>query len=590
MKNLIFLLLMAACAGLAQQKPFVAYYDEQFRFDFGPKTQAVVYFTGKQSKEVQLTLTYDNQLAISAPVHIDTLLSYSLVAAILDIKSDGKSSIGKSKYGVSDKITGDKLTNFAELLVKAPKIDSFVSQLRIFYQFYSALNATTVAGTLMFYDKTVIREFLDDKNRSQIIGPKPADASKSADTPHFTVERVKIEFNSGYIENFEVVVRLKGNFFCSADNSESNIKNEKFISFRNNYPFGYSRKSDLYRLMFSRLYPVLNKYDPDYDCLYKHAFIYVSDVLDKAYLEYMVDRRDFSPGDTVVSINPALEPMVTLMKPSFNQLIEAKLYTDFLGIDDDKPNGLIQTEIDKTFSLQTFRTKLGPRGRFFNFGYLEEITPSVTWSKIEQNNRTLFVNSLERTVNNSTTVENYASTLDIRRFEWFSAGMDLNIITLDMPCFKSTFRINGGFRNGLTNSAVNKVSVSETGGISFVRDSVNIFTVPSWRVYPQLQLDIRPDERFGLRFQVEPTYFTSNTNRYKQVASNEEYQYYLFSEATRLYWAFEMMGYLHLAPNASNRTGKFYGRFRINHQHKQMNTNFYQLQVGYAVYLFSKRD
>ena len=80
-------------------------------------------------------------------------------------------------------------------------------------------------------------------------------------------------------------------------------------------------------------------------------FVYIDEVLD--YVRFIkLLTEDYSPSNQVVTVKPG-QPLMQLEKETTSQIVEARIYSDLVGIDDDQPNGLIQVEAWKKLMLNT---------------------------------------------------------------------------------------------------------------------------------------------------------------------------------------------------------------------------------------------
>ena len=93
---------------------------------------------------------------------------------------------------------------------------------------------------------------------------------------------------------------------------------------------------------------------------------------------------------------------------------------------------------------------MGNWKRTSNYSFFEYIKPYFCLSKIEKDNYSLNVNYLDRFVNGQYVPIKYNSTLEFRQYENLRTGLDVNVVKLDIPNFKSHFTWEVGFRYGRT--------------------------------------------------------------------------------------------------------------------------------------------
>lgn len=394
----------------------------------------------------------------------------------------------------------------------------------------------------------------------------------------FVIEKVQIEFNEGFIENVLVVGKAKK---VDADTREfipSYYKGAQRLKFENYYPIGFSTKRDFEKMKDKLIFA----YD-GYLRRYKLNIVDLFDELDGFVEEHKIGRRDFSPRNAVMTWDFSNEDQTckTLYKEETFRLLEANVYSDFVGLDQNNPNGLIQTEVDRKINLITRRH---PR-KFFrynliNFGFLAYVHPGLTLSKIDDNNKELVLNVRDRFVNGVYEPQKFASTLQIKRYENFNTGFDLNLLLMDIPSFKSTFYLNGGFRYGRT-AIRDSVRVLQDG-IPTNNNFVNEYGVNTLQVYPRLIWDVKTDERYSFDVTWAPVFSFLRSDEFEQVDNVAAYaqgtprgdHYYLYHN---------LQMKVSFMPRAAN-TGKLFFRYQFNWQQGYWRTAFHQAQIGYSFY------
>jgi hypothetical protein len=399
------------------------------------------------------------------------------------------------------------------------------------------------------------------------------------------IKSFQIEITDGFIENIQVIGVI-GNKFTIIDDSLNTLK-EILISepgrgelkLQNKHPFGFSRKIDYENLKDKYLYNI-EENGPGYKLYLQNLFNA------KTYVENLANhRRDYSPADTVILFDEK-HPTThyELKKDPTYKLFEARVYSDFVGLDKNNPNGLIQTEISKRVNLITYRTPLGKK-EGANFGWFGYVIPAVTLSKIEQSNRDLLLNRIDSTGGKYAPIK-YASTLNIRRHENFSTGFDLNIGTFDIPKAKSTFQIDFGFRYGRV-SIVDSSRAIINGSLRKIGTNYDVNT---FRIYPKLGWLIRTDERYSFYFESGFNWYWLRDESFKQVANDEVFRSSRNAggQDTNKYINFLFEATLNTgAPNKPNK-GKLFFRYQYNYQYNYFNTGFQQAQVGYSFYLLRR--
>jgi hypothetical protein len=195
----------------------------------------------------------------------------------------------------------------------------------------------------------------------------------------YKVVRLQAEINDGYLENIVVYI--------------SNGK--KIMRFTLPFPVGMSSVNNFKKYSKERLYDLdSSPFLISKDWAHPQFFIKLSDIIDYDY--YLgVKRRDYSPKDTSLDIQGGTS--LILHKEETKKLFEAHIFSDFQGLNENKPNGLIQAEINKRININTIQylSKRYLYWFFGSYGYFQYIAPSVTVSKIEQHNKRLLLSDLD---------------------------------------------------------------------------------------------------------------------------------------------------------------------------------------------------
>ena len=405
----------------------------------------------------------------------------------------------------------------------------------------------------------------------------------------YKVNQVEIEFNAGFIENVLVTgeVNDKVRYYLTPDQwvDSALVNSRAFVKFENRYPIGFSRKRDYENLNQKSLFTI-ERNTPAYRLRLENLI--------RAYVQqHAVNRRDFSPADTLLKVTfdtPVTSQYIhPLYKDATYRLFEARIFSDFVGLNQNNPNGLIQTEIDKNIALITSRF---PRKVFkyemWNFGFLSSITPTLTLSKIEDNNRQIPILYRDEVINGVYSPTRYASTLELKRHENFSVGFDVNLVLLDIPTFKSTFFLDYGFRYGRVAVIDSLRDYDFTTQEATPNKQVREYGVNTMQFYPRINWLIKTDERYSFNFSGSVNWYFLRSNEFEQVANEE-----VFADsqqdggATRRVFAnVSMLATLKPSPQSK---GKLFFRYQYNWQWNYANTGFHQAQVGYSFYLLSNR-
>ncbi|MFC0780037.1 hypothetical protein [Flavobacterium sp. HJSW_4] len=411
---------------------------------------------------------------------------------------------------------------------------------------------------------------------------------------NFEVETIEMDINDGFIEHITAVGRVKLPFIDESLIRSFNGKNTEYndikemlenfykerivkeifnniigkeLKFENEFPIGFSSKSDFADLHKYTLYA--------FEGAEKIFSLPVTNVITQYVQRHQNDRLDFSPKDQVVSLPSddfARSNAVELKKETSSKILNVNIYSDFLGLKEGNPNGLLQFEVEKNIPLWTKRMILGV-GRSSNFGLVNYINFNLTWAKIGDENRQLQVKYADRYVNNEYHPDRYVTFLDMIKYENASVGADLNIASFDFPLLKARIELNAGIHYG----RVNVVDTLATDVTKRFDKNVNII-----RAYPDFILRIRPEERFGAYLRYRPfNTIVPNNEEFYTVSSEKEF---VENQKLTSNWLhrFELGTYYAPSPKGDN---KFFFRYRYTNTSDWETNGYGEFQVGYLVYL-----
>lgn len=400
-------------------------------------------------------------------------------------------------------------------------------------------------------DRTPIAGILKTKKQVNLI--------KNKDTIGVVdIREIDVELYEGFIE----VIKVNGTV------------NDRSYRFENRYGIGFSTKGNFNNLSSVRLW--------DMD---KNVYINLGELLD---YDYGVGKmtRDFSPGNDTIKVMGGEE--ATLYKDQTSKLFEAVVFSDFLGIDKDKPNGLIQTELSKRINTNTYRAQTWHKldFAFQGYGFFQYVRPFVAISKVEENNRyhsplrndSVFSSPAG---NDTMLARSFITPIEALNHQNLSLGVDVNLIYLDNPEMKFNISINGGFRFNRT-SIRDSLRILREGEI-VATGLVKEFGISYYTVYPEIVIHFMPEERFGLIL----------TNRWQCILPGFDtplltsFDRKLQSQAKLNRWVntIEVMAYAKTGEN-----GRLFARWRQTNQLGNPIHNFHQVQVGYSFYLLKRHD
>ncbi|MEM7036727.1 MAG: hypothetical protein AAF570_07090 [Bacteroidota bacterium] len=374
------------------------------------------------------------------------------------------------------------------------------------------------------------------------------------------VDSVQVEFRGSMIDNIVVTGHLR------------EFPHQKLL-FTNGMPFSFGTERDFDKL--DRYYLFEDWHD--------EYVIWLPELLQ--YVQRLnTGRKDYSPMDTTMIFYPR-EGFKRVHKETTKKILEASVFSDFVGFSEDVPNGLVQTEVSKRINLHTRRRKLCCDPRRANFGYFSSIRPTLTVSKIEGKERLLKPGTLDTIQNGTLSRDRFVNTVDLLRYENLSAGFDQNLLLFEFQQLKMILYLNGGLRFGRT-SIQDSLPMIENNAISDTRIENN-FTVNTFRFFSEATMKFFPDERYNLEltWRTQPMFLLDN--RIKTVGNVLTYAATGsdgFNEQTKaVIHTGEILG--------SARTGargRLFFRYRLNFAHRNVNTNFHQAQVGYSFFLLAK--
>jgi len=216
-------------------------------------------------------------------------------------------------------------------------------------------------ATQIFFEIKAKLEFLDDEpitanlilRRDEITsvlkGEVPADYTGRLHDllVIHRIDKVSVETEDGAIKNIFVKLIEPGILNTNAQSPR------RYLEFRNAYPISISSKNDPER--FSNVYLY------SFNCGGVRGLTRYIKLSDLLLLDIVLenDKEDYSPSNRVVKLSPSL-PIVELRKEKRSRILEIAAYSDFVGLDQEQPNGLIQIEAKRKINVNTkFRPFFG---------------------------------------------------------------------------------------------------------------------------------------------------------------------------------------------------------------------------------------
>ncbi|WOD44886.1 hypothetical protein [Hwangdonia lutea] len=399
-------------------------------------------------------------------------------------------------------------------------------------------------------------------------------------------KEIELDFNDGFLEHMKVVGEiLKPHYKETVDKDLKQFFKEglvkeilndifgKQLVFQNDFPFGFSSKSDFADLHNYSLYQSEGQE--------KIFSLPVTNVI--SYIQrHQNDRLDFSPKDQVVRLpldDPNMKGEIELKKETSSKILSVNIFTDFNGFQENTENGLLQMEVDKKIPIWTKRMNLR-LGRSSNFGFVNYANFNLSWQKIGEEDKELVLAKSNRFENNQQVTDFYTTYLDLVKHENISVGVDLNIASFDFPLAKTRLELNTGAHYGRIKVVDKKIEPLPDGATSTTRDFEE--TINMIRLYPDIMLWIRPEERFGgyLRYRPFRT-IVPNNEKFFSVSSGKDFEE---NQILSKNWLnrFELSAFFTPSSDSDN---KFFFRYRYTNNSTWETNGYSEVQVGYLAYL-----
>lgn len=311
----------------------------------------------------------------------------------------------------------------------------------------------------------------------------------------------------------------------------------------------------------------------------RQAYICVSDVLS---FTPALDRdtRDYAPENGLLTAISNSEHVLHREKSA--DLVTVTVYTDFAGLDEDKPNGLLEFEAYKRIRLWTYRQPILPRRLNLSIGTLQYIRPVFSWTKIEENNRRLELSRADVVDSISGTFQSARFTSPVRALnhQIYALGGELNVLYLDMRSLKSEFFVDYGFRyrrfqviDSITSPNANYTEVS-------VNPVPTINPAHAFSHFAELRWKIIPEKRYGFHVAYSVMNISLASRGFDFRSQNQNFKI-LDNYYPALHWlmAAELGAFL----NTGEAGNTLFLRWRMNWQAGNQRDSFAQVQFGYNI-------
>ncbi|AXT49485.1 hypothetical protein D1818_01110 [Aquimarina sp. BL5] len=293
-----------------------------------------------------------------------------------------------------------------------------------------------------------------------------------------------------------------------------------------------------------------------------------------------VNANDVSPEKQLVLLNQESRSNTKLYKEESTRLFEAVVYTDFLSLfDEENPNGLVQTEVNKRFNIKTRRRQVGGWGKvippFFPgliseaYGFFQYFDAQFHISKIEKNNkflesRTIMIEDEAGAMVNS---EPFYEPLALLQHRNYAIGGMLNILNLENQNAKLNMYLDAGFLFGRSGY----IPIGEDPNA----ETVNTQFVNNIEIPIEYKFHLLPEKRFSIMLSDKLSWF-ENLDADIPLRSIEDK---LVTSQNRWINSFNVNFNLDISS-----TGRLFIRYKLLHELDNINNNFSQLQFGYSFY------
>lgn len=447
------------------------------------------------------------------------------------------------------------------------------------------LNYSPIAGTLKIGEEINLYQ---DSNQK----------SKKLNGIKFQISNVQIVFQQGFIQ--DVIVDGKIVLDKSAPLDDL-INLEEFVGaelkFTNYYGIGFSSKKNIGNLNRINLYTnqkkntnlnFLYKKNKEWVNIYEKHEIHIKlgEVIDSYDFKNDLYTTDYSPANIKVAIEGGKS--TTLYKDKTYKILEARVFSDFLGFNSENPNGLLQFEVEKQFNFNTTRYKFLTYRIRAGIGFMEYLKLSGGVTKIEDNNRYLIPEMQDEEVvnpaGNTVLVNNrFTTPVDVVNHQSWNVGISNNIILLDMPLIKSQLHINGAFKFAQTKVQDSLRTLNPDLTITSKSKEYNL---NYWLFYPEVTWHVLPETRYGFYGTWRPKYFYSLTDGIQYKGPLDPLTDIRRDEISNWINEFELLGYLYV--NEEKQNGKLFVRWRLNSEMGFSKNNFSQFQVGYSFFILGR--
>jgi hypothetical protein len=372
---------------------------------------------------------------------------------------------------------------------------------------------------------------------------------------------IEISFYAGFIEKIEVRGKIDGidvtfvNKYSIGVSSISNIRGFRKMRLFSLYNYDvevnttqtvtaptYTNGKDFNVKIEDKSGEIKSGYTPTHST--EKLFIYVNDIINYQRI-IDVNANDISPDKQKIILDKNQQSS-NLYKEESTKILEAIVYSDLLGaLEEENPNGIIQTEIAKRFNINTARGNLFKGGG----GFFEYLDGKILLSKIEENNKYL------------QPTNNVFDHLDLYQYRNFSAGGSFNLVSFE----NQNLKLNAFLETGLEFSR---------SGFRF-SDEEEGQNANSLEWTTQVKAHFFPERRYGVQ--------VSDKLSYYEILSDQSDLLSALNTKSNWINTIEFMAYLDISTSS-----KLFVRYSIVHDLEDINNNFSKFQLGSAFYILEK--
>jgi len=259
-----------------------------------------------------------------------------------------------------------------------------------------------------------------------------------------------------------------------------------------------------------------------------------------------VNANDISPAKQKIALDKT-QTSAKLFREESTKILEATVYTDLIGaLEEESPNGIIQTEVSRRFIVKTSRVKFPLKS---GLGAFEYVDGKILLSKIEQDNKFLLPQN------------EVFDNLSLYQHRNFSVGGSLNLLTYE----NQNAKLNIFFETGLEFSRSGYQLAEDAE-----QDNVNAL---EWNV--QVKAHLFPEKRYGI--------IISDKGSYYEILDNNTEFLGMLNNKRDWINTIEFLAYLDVSTSS-----KLFVRYTLTHSVDNVNNNFSQLQMGTAFFILEK--